>query len=162
MITTTTTSFICTTPMQNISCPACQESTLVLPMVLVFFAGVSLPIALQGGTWLCQNGRAESKVSPGPECKDQDMQTETLEPMFDSVTLMEPEPVPEPPAEVLDVAGTADANPSLDVEHVLMSVYPTLKSIFQYYSYSGARMSKQQILTLLEDLEGLIRPYEAL
>lgn len=146
--------------MQNVSCPACQESSLVLPILLVFLAGVSLPITLQGGIWLCQYGRGKSKVSPGPEFKNQDMQTETLEPMFDSVTLMEPEPVPEPAAEMLDVAGTADANLLLDVEHVLISVYPTLKSIFQYYSYSGARMSKQQFSTLLEDCQLANIPHE--
>eukprot|EP00930_Biecheleria_cincta_P003589 TRINITY_DN104524_c0_g1_i1.p1 TRINITY_DN104524_c0_g1~~TRINITY_DN104524_c0_g1_i1.p1 ORF type:complete len:681 (+),score=89.85 TRINITY_DN104524_c0_g1_i1:130-2172(+) len=152
-VTTSTTTFICTTPMQNASCPACQESSIVLPMVLVFFAGVSLPITLQGGTWLCKHGRSESKVSPGLELKDQNMQTDTLQPVFDSVTLIEPEPVPEPAAEILEVAGTADADLLLDVEHVLIFVYPTLKSIFQYYSFSGARMSKQQLSALLEDCQ---------
>lgn len=128
-------------------------------MVLMFFVGVSVPILLQGGVWLCQNGWGASKVSPGPEYKDQDAQTEIEEPVFEhvreSVSPMEPEPIPEPSADIPEYASTLDiiADASLDVEHVLISVYPTLKNIFQYYSYSGSRMSKQQFSTLLEDCQ---------
>eukprot|EP00931_Biecheleriopsis_adriatica_P096629 TRINITY_DN70281_c0_g1_i1.p1 TRINITY_DN70281_c0_g1~~TRINITY_DN70281_c0_g1_i1.p1 ORF type:complete len:697 (-),score=84.12 TRINITY_DN70281_c0_g1_i1:200-2056(-) len=142
--TTTTTS---TTTCGVIYAPsvACDECTYWPWLLVGFLAGLVLGAFI---AWLCLRPRTKPKVLPEVELPP--------DPPVETVVHEEPVELPEEP--VVEVVEEKEPDPDLDIERVLILLYPTLKAIFQFYSSAGTvgdgdlfRMNLKQWLQLLND-----------
>eukprot|EP00931_Biecheleriopsis_adriatica_P022239 TRINITY_DN14347_c0_g1_i2.p1 TRINITY_DN14347_c0_g1~~TRINITY_DN14347_c0_g1_i2.p1 ORF type:complete len:752 (+),score=118.37 TRINITY_DN14347_c0_g1_i2:37-2292(+) len=167
---TMTTTSTTTTSTTVFECPTvvCAECSYWPWLLAGFLAGLVLGFFL---AWLCFRRRPVPKVVP-------EVIVEVV-PDPPEPTPCEPEPVveeepPEPPEEPMEPEEEEipaieeeeeeeeipepDPDPGLDIERVLILLYPTLKAIFQFYSSAGTvgdgdlfRMNLKQWLQMLSD-----------